>query len=754
MDFRRYLRDNQTLSDALKHAIGKKIKRMPRRHTVIFLSTRAKEAIKTGLAMVIVFAIAFPLGWENPMWAGVAVMVLSLPTIGMSLNKTIRRIAGTLLAVCFGLLYLGLFPQDRWWLLGLYSLHLGVCAYMLTGKKNPYFWHVLGFVTLTILTHTSGTSEGAFEAAMARLEQNGLGILAYSLVAMFLWPRSSMGALKDVSSKLFATQGRLYRIYRERMAGRDSPEEVQLLRMQEAALLPKVGPTLEAAEADSHEVFALRHQWRHFHHLSKNLGEALERWRQSLPEIQPLDLTALLPNLENFYSELDLRFEKANRLLDGETPVQSPQPITLAIDKVKVQALSNFQRAAVAVTKTELERLEVLTRSLLDCVLDIRGCGRPTSISLREEAPHGGLAINPDRLMAAIRMMTLVWIAFLIWVYVDNLPGGIIFVYMTVILGQAALMAGISAWTMLMPFALGTLCWGLLYVFVMPHLSGFVELGLLIFSWTFAVFYLWPEPRQGLARLGALLPFLAFTNLQNQQTYSFADYASNAAMIMLVISLIIATEYLFQSPRPEKVFLRLLGRFFRHSEFLMSHLASDWGGKQGLAGLWKTAYYHNDLLELPEKLAKWEKQIDYRTFPNNTPEQVQALVTSLQALAYRIKALVDAREHQQAGPLLRLVHDDLRAWRIRVENRFRRWSENPTDMPEGDLQERLTRKLASMEERIKKNAVLATQEDLNEEDYKNFYRLLGSFRSLTESVVGHARLAEQFDFAHWREARF
>jgi len=718
------------------------------------LSTPAKEAIKTGLAMVIVFAIAFPLGWENPMWAGFAVMVLSLPTIGMSLNKTVRRIVGTLLAVCFGLLYLGLFPQDRWWLLTCYSLHLGVCAYMLTGKKNPYVWHVLGFVTLTILTHTSGTSEGAFEAAMARLEENGMGILAYSLIAMFLWPRSSMGQLEDVSSKLFATQGRLYRIYRELMAGQGNAEESQPLRMQEAALLPKVGPTLEAAEADSHEVFALRQQWRHFHDLSKNLGEALERWRQSLPEIQPLDLTALLPNLENFYSELDLRFEEIARLLAGETPARSPSPLTLAIDKVKIQALPNFQRAAVVVTKTELERLEVLTRSLLDCVLDIRGCGRPASISLREETPHGGLAIDPDRLMAAIRMMALVWIAFLIWVYVDNLPGGIIFVYMTVILGQAALMAGISAWKMLMPFALGSLCWGVVYVFVMPHLSGFVELGLLIFSWTFAIFYLWPEPRQGLARLGALIPFLAFTNFQNQQTYSFADYANSTAMIMLVISLIIATEYLFQSPRPEKVFLRLLGRFFRHSEFLMSHLASDWGKKQSLAGLWKTAYYHNGLLELPEKLAKWEKQIDYRTFPNNTPEQVQTLVTSLQTLAYRLKTLVDAREYPQAELLLRLVHDDLRAWCIRHENLFHRWSENPTDIPEGDHQEHLARRLASMEERIKETAVLSAQGDLNEEDYKNFYRLLGSFRGLSESLVGHARLAEQFDFAHWRGARF
>jgi len=40
---------------------------------MISLSTRAKEAIKTGLAMVIVFAIAFLFGWDKPEWAGLAV---------------------------------------------------------------------------------------------------------------------------------------------------------------------------------------------------------------------------------------------------------------------------------------------------------------------------------------------------------------------------------------------------------------------------------------------------------------------------------------------------------------------------------------------------------------------------------------------------------------------------------------------------------------------------------------------------------
>ncbi len=39
-------------------------------------------------------------------------------------------------------------------------------------------------------------------------------------------------------------------------------------------------------------------------------------------------------------------------------------------------------------------------------------------------------------------------------------------------------------------------------------------------------------------------------------------------------------------------------------------------------------------------------------------------------------------------------------------------------------------------------------------DYENIYRLLGSFRGLSEAGIGYARLAEQVNWARWQEARF
>jgi uncharacterized membrane protein YccC len=79
------------------------------------LSTKAKEAIKVGLAMTVAYYLALRFSWMSPTWAAIAVAFISLPTAGQSINKGLLRIGGTLLAFVAGLFFLGLFPQDRWY---------------------------------------------------------------------------------------------------------------------------------------------------------------------------------------------------------------------------------------------------------------------------------------------------------------------------------------------------------------------------------------------------------------------------------------------------------------------------------------------------------------------------------------------------------------------------------------------------------------------------------------------------------------
>jgi len=721
------------------------------------LSTRTKEAIKIGLAMVIVYAIAMQMGWDKPYWAGFTVVTISVLSGGMSLGRGVARTLGTLVGAVAGLAIMGLFPQERWWLTSCLSLYVGFCTYMLTGKHQSYFWFLAAFTCLIIVGVSSPPeSQSAFQVAVLRTQETALGALVYTLIAVFLWPRSSVGMFSDASRKLWATQTQLFRTYQELMSGKGTAEDSRPLRLQEIQQLTLVGQLLNAAEIDSYEVWEVRHQWRQFCDQSMSLMETLERWRQSFAEIQSLNLHKLLPNLEAVCSELDRRFEQIGRMLAGEAPTQAAQAITLTVDKDQMRALTHFQQAAVVVTQIQLENLERLSRSLFDCVADIRGYTRRTAVPAVEPARRWTLAVDPDRFRAVIRVLLTLWLAFLLWVYV-NPPGHSTYVMMAGIFALIiANVPQIRPSLLFLTWGGGIAFGGVLYIFVMPHLAGFVELAALIFAAFFVMHYLLGEPRHLVARMFTMASFLIVISIDNQQTYSFSDYANDVVWIMLSLALAVSTAYFPTSPCPEKVFLRLLRRFFRQAEFLISGLAPDGQRLKGITARWRSVLYQNDLLELPGKLAAYGKQIDYRAFPDNTPEQVQTLVASLYALANRIKELVEARGQPQAEQLVRELIDDVHAWRMLVEKQFQLWADNQAQSvePGVDPGDRLKALLAKMEAHMDKAFTLVSEGQLSDADYENFYRLLGSYRGLSEAAIDYAQLADGINWAPWQEARF
>jgi uncharacterized membrane protein YccC len=720
---------------------------------MISLSTRTKNAIKPALAVVIAYGISLGMGWENPYWAGFAVAMISLSTSGQSLNKGTMRMLGTLVAATAALTFIAWFPQDRWWFISVLSVYIGFCTYMIAGDQHQYFWYCSAFIVLVIGVHSAGELPNAFNIAVLRTQQTAMGILVYALVSVFLWPVRAQDMLDEATRKLFTTQATIYRAYRALLSGKGTAEDSRPLRMQEVQLLNQHAQALSAAETDSYEVWEVRHQWRRFHQQSSALMVALDQWRESFAEVQSLDLNKILPNLKAMCIELDMRFEAIERMLSGKPAAHTPQTVTLKIDLAATSALAHFPKAAVTVIIKQLNGLEVLSRSLFYSVRDIKGYGRPPSSPVAREARAGILRIDPDRLQAALKTIATLWAAFLVWFYIDP-PGHSTFVEFATIIAMGSAMVGLSPVTMFTPFIVLTLAAGVLYIFVMPHLSGFTQLSVMLFSAVFAVYYLFWQPRQGLSKSIGAAMLLNVIGVQNQQTYNFAGFANTVAMIAVASGIAILIWYVPPSPRPEKVFLRLLARFYRQSEFLISHMALDWKHKAGLVESWKLMFYKTDLLELPQKLRALGGQIDQRLFPGATPEQVQMLVNSLQALALRLKDLADMRKHPQATSLVQELMDDVRAWRMAIQELFQKWSDDPASEPADDLQNRLSAKLNEMENRIDWTLGQADQRELSEADYQNFYRLVGSYRGLSESIVEHAKIAGGFDWKELGEERF
>ena len=721
---------------------------------MIKLSNRTKEAFKTALAVVIVIAIAFYLGWEKPYWAAFAVLVTSLDTNGQSLNKGVMRILGTVVAVIAALTFFALFPQQRWAMLAVLSLYVGFCSYMLAGNWRRYTFFVAGFVCVVILVDGASSSpEDIFQIAMARLEETAMGILVYTAIATLLWPRSSRGELEASAQRLFAAQVELYQASLAEMRGNGTSENLRPIRLKEIQYLGQLETNLEAALLDSYVVWEMRRQWRHYHRLSRMLLQTMGRWSETFVDCRHLDLPRLLPNLEAVTAELDRRTDEIEHMLHGEPPQRPLTSIKLEVALADVRTLSHMDRAAVVAFKSQLDRLEELTRALFLCVQDIKGFGAPASAVVPAPAHHNGIALDPDRLHASVTVVASMCIGYCIWIFVDP-PMHSTFFFQTTLWAMVSVLARQSATAIVPGILIACLVSTLAYVFIMPHLSGYAELGAMLFIIVFALYWLLSDPKLLGSRTGALCMFMVLISLDNNQSYDFAQLLNSMAGVLMALGVVILVQYFPFSPRPEKVFLRLLGRFFRQLEFLLTRLSVDWERERGPVGLWRTLLYRSDILRIPVRLAALAPQIDYRVLPGTPPEEVRDLAASLQAIAFRINELLDTRKTEGTNPLFLELLNDLRAWRLAVREVVRHWAEDPGALPPGDLQQRLSARLEALEKRIGEARDRFDPAALSQAQYEGLYRIVGALRALSEAGALYADIASRIDWRPWKEARF
>lgn len=263
----------------------------------MILSSRTRESIKTALAMTIAYGIALSMDWDRPYWAGFAVAFVSLATIGQSINKAALRMFGTLVAMVVALTLIALFAQERWLFILVLSAYAGFCSYMNSGGKHDYFWQVAAFVTVIICMDAGPDPINAFNTATLRAQETGLGILVYSLVAIFLWPSSSRANFDAATIKLASTQQQLYRATLALMQGNGDASDVASLKAQTMQAQTQFNQLLDAALGDSYEVRELRRPWQRYQQHAAELAETLELWRESFSGVQALDLQRLLPGL-------------------------------------------------------------------------------------------------------------------------------------------------------------------------------------------------------------------------------------------------------------------------------------------------------------------------------------------------------------------------------------------------------------------------------------------------------------------------
>jgi len=722
------------------------------RLVALYSSEAFRQSVRVALAMVIAYSISLAMGWDRPHWAGLAVALCSLGTVGGSLNKGLLRILGTFLAGSVAIALIILFPQDRWSYLLAATLYVAYCAYMMGHSSRWYVWFIGGYVMALLALAAGPVGAAEFETVVLRLQQTTMGVVVYTLVATLLWPHQAMAPLLQTVSGLVEVQRRLIAHYVASLERTPTDVDASKLRAQATRGVAQLPAVADGAELDSFEVWETRRLWRRCVADLAALNEALERWRHGFPEIEKLDLERLMPDLAALAAELDARLAEVGRMLAGEAPRRWPEEVAPKLGAGTLDTMARFDRAAVVCCHDQLHRIERLTRALFDTVADIRGFGAQTRQAQTEQRSAQQWTLDPDRLTAAARTFAAVWLVLLACIYIPDLPmpGGVIPVTAALAI-QLALMPQLPVRVLVVP-VLGTVAFaGAFHIFVMPHLSSFVGLGTAIFIAVFLIGYVLSKPAQAMARGIGLSLFVMVIYVNNEQTYDFLYVFNFGLMFLLGLLAAWVSGWFPTSFRPQQAVFKQLHRFLRSCDRLMVP-------QRGESGHWLRgmllAFHVYEVTTLPGKLDRWLAALPAVVEGKVTREQVQALADSLQALSGHVRELVEVRGAAQSAAIVRELIGDMHAWRLGIQEVLIALAEDPAGMDARALRSRLDAKLETLEARIETVLDTVPQGGTSTEELENMYRVLGAYRGLSDALVDLVQRAALIDWRAVREERF
>jgi len=718
-------------------------------------TTKLKEAIKTGLAFALVYGIALWAGWMNPYWAGWAVAVIALPTAGASIVKGTYRVVGTIPGCIAALVIHALAPQERLPFMLLTCGWMFFTTYlMVSRKKDSYLWTMAGYTCLVILLSDVDSPGNMFQHAVFRTVETIMGVVVYTLISVFLWPQTNLGAIRKSSADLATTLNDIYCSGRDTLLGRRAPDgSFYGLQAKVVQQLAQFSQVINAEGSESYEIKEVSHLWERFHELAAALLEATGRWQSGLADIVRIDVQAVFPELQIFFSELDSRFSALSDILANRSSAHLTRSVDLKVDRAIIERLASFDRAAVEIARNEMLRMEALTAALLECARELGGQaaseGKAKPVLTPGKIDRGTWLPVPDwdHLRSAAFVSATTGVGFLIWILFDPPGHSGWFQFSGTIALIIAIFPQARASMMIIPVAVTSAICLAIYVFVMPQLSSFLGLGSLLFTTMFLVCYFFT----GLVRFFCSMAILNMLVIQNQQVYVFAPLANFYIFLVMAFAFLFVMSYLLGSPRPEKVVLQLLDRFFHSAEFLMSRKALNFWRLSPMER-WRIAFHARQLRSLPVKLEAWSKAVDLKRLPEDASEQIQALVISIQSLVYRMEQFLET-EVIRAQPLSQELRDDLKIWHAGIENIFGRWAQNPEAEPVAPLRQRLETGFIRLEKRIEE-VVNRSGDEVSREEGENFFQLLGGYRGISEAVLAYAGIAQDINWSHLREEWF
>lgn len=178
-----------------------------------------RYALRNTIAMCLALTFAYYLNLDEPYWAMTSAAVVSFPTVGGVISKSLGRIAGSLLGATAALILAGHTLNEPWLFLLSMAAWIGFCTWACAHFTNnvAYAFQLAGYTAAIIafpMVHISEITQ-LWGIAQARVCEVIVGILCGATMMMIL-PSTSDGtalltALKNMHARLLEHASQLWR---------------------------------------------------------------------------------------------------------------------------------------------------------------------------------------------------------------------------------------------------------------------------------------------------------------------------------------------------------------------------------------------------------------------------------------------------------------------------------------------------------------------------------------------------------------
>lgn len=228
--------------------------------------------------------------------------------------------------------------------------------------------------------------------------------------------------------------------------------------------------------------------------------------------------------------------------------------------------------------------------------------------------------LDIEHLKGAVQTFCIFWASTAFWYYL-NPPGGFMIVMLATGFSALTSFSPVKPSAMAIVINISLFLAILIYIFILPNLTHWIELSILLFAYTFFAFYFFPSMLSIIVLIG-----LNTLMISNTMSYNVDIFLGIVLMLDMVFAFLILAYYFPFSSKPEHLYITSTKRFL------------TLGALQAYPNIFIRWYAKTHQKRSLDKLSLWGSKLDISYFNTLNHDQITTLKETFNDLVRTLKS--------------------------------------------------------------------------------------------------------------------